>query len=569
MIANRLTGGGLLADRLVRAGVRTIFSLAGAGHTHLLLPLQARGVRIVGTRHETGAVAAADGYARTTGDVGIAAIIAEQGLPNAITPIASAYQFGSPVIILVTRFPDTWMESANEFALDHHALLQPITKWVRTVPSAADLGLYFETARRIALSGKPGPVVLVIPQDWLSTPIEAPKVLEQASAPAVPAASPEALDAALALIAKAQRPTILMDSGCTGPEASAALAILSGKLGVPVFGYGSARGVIRESDEHGVLPWPFAQRSLPESDLILVAGARLNLWFGFGRAPRFPASLSVIQIDVEAEAIGRNQPVALGVVADPGKALGQIAGALMKAGTKPWSRAWLDKALEPRRAAIAETLSQTRNTIHALTLVSALQAARPAGGLYINDGADILNWSHAAIRIDRPRGYIDHHPFGSMGICLPMAIGAAAAERDMAATEGREPIPTVLLTGDGSIGFYIAELDTAAREALPLKVIIGNDAQWGTEYHGQTLMTGQSVNTRLAVNNYAAIARGFGLTGTMVDDPASLGNALDELFGADGPGLLDVRIDRDAGMTLKTNPSLSFLIFSDLAPPID
>lgn len=561
-----VTGGSILADRLVAAGVKTLFSLAGAGHTHLLLPLEARGVRIVGTRHETGAVGAADGYARATGDIGVAAIIAEQGLPNAITPIATAFQFGSPVVVLVTRFPDSWVEAAGEMVVDHHALLQPVAKWVRTVPSPQDLGRYFETARRIALSGRPGPVVLVIPQDYLGRPVEPPLPLSTAAIPAAPVASPEAIASTLALLDRAERPALLIDSGCTSPEASAAIAALSGRLGLPVFGYGSARGLVGEGDAQEILPWPFAQRALPGCDLLLVAGAQLNMWFGFGRAPRFPDTLPVVQIDADAQAIGRNRPVALGIVADPGKALGQLVDAIDAARSGPWSRQWLTDALAPRRAALA-AVADDAVPIHPLALVRALEAARPADGIVVGDGADILNWSNAALRIRRPRGYMDHHPLGSMGIGLPLAIGAAAAERDLAAAGGRPAVPTLLLTGDGSIGFYLAELDTAVRDGLPLKIVIGNDAQWGTEVHGQTLMTGRSVNTRLAWTDYAAVARGFGLAAEQVDDPGALAGALERLFAVDGPALLDARIDQAAGAALKVNPLLSFLIFSDLAPP--
>lgn len=148
-----------------------------------------------------------------------------------------------------------------------------------------------------------------------------------------------------------------------------------------------------------------------------------------------------------------------------------------------------------------------------------------------------------------------------------MYHSAAAAERDPALTEGREPARTTLLTGDGSIGFYIAELDTIAREELPLTIIVGNDGQWGTEVHGQRLMTGRTVNTKIGVGNYADIAAGMGLRGYTVDDASALEPALRNAYEGDGPSLVDIRIDPEAGAALKTNPLLSFLIFSDLAPP--
>jgi len=558
-------GGRLIAEQLAAAGVETVFALAGAGHTHLLFELEDLGVRLIGTRHETGAVGAADGYARASGRVGVAAIIAEQGLPNAITAIQTAYQYGSPVLTLVTRCPQSWLEAAGEVTVDHHTLLAPVTKWARTVPTPDKLGEYLEAGLRIAQSGRPGPVVLVMPQEFLAAPVPEASRRQPPVLPLPAVAGAQAIERLLGLLAEAERPAILIDAGLTGESAAAATALAAlNSLGLPVFGYGAARGTLAEDDARGILPWPFAQFALGACDLLIVAGARLNMWFGFGRAPRFPNTLKVAQIDTVAEAIGRNRAVTLAVTADPASALAQLAEMLIASDPPAWSRDWLDAAVAPRRQAIAE---ETSPSIHPLALVQALEARRPSDGIFVGDGADILNWSHAVIRIARPRGYMDHHPMGSMGIGLPLAIGAAAAEDDLARAEDRTPVPVVLLTGDGALGFYIAELDTVARAQLPLKVVIGNDAQWGTEYHGQKLITGRFVNTRLAETDYAGIASCFGVQGTGVGTAGDLAEAMDRLFSCASPALLDVRIDREAGAALKRDPRLSFLIFSDLAPP--
>jgi acetolactate synthase-1/2/3 large subunit len=562
-MSDPIPGGALVAAQLAEAGVGTVFALAGAGHTHLLLPLSDLGVRIIGTRHESGAVGAADGYARATGKIGVAAIIAEQGLPNAMTALQTAYQYGSAIVVLVTRFPESWMEVAGEVPVDHHAMLRPVTKWVRTVSSTARLGEYVEAALRIAAAGRPGPVVLVIPQDFLATPVPVASRRPTPLPVLAAAASADAVAAMLAVLATAQRPALLVDSGCTG--ADAALAQLAQRFGLPVFAYGGARGAVAEDDARGILPWPYAQFAMGACDLLIIAGSRLNMWFGFGRAPRFPDDLKVVQIDTEAEAIGRNRAVTLGIAADPGLALGQLADALVANGHPRWSHDWLDAALAPRREAVAAIGSGEQ--IHAVTLVQALERHRPRNGFVAGDGADILNWSYSALRIARPRGYMDHHPMGAMGTGLPLAIGAAAAEVDLASAEGRAVCPVLLLTGDGAIGFYLAELDTVARANLPLKIVIGNDAQWGTEFHGQILMTGRNVNTRLVLRDYAQIAEGLGVAGRTVDAAAELEAAVSGLFEDTVPMLLDVRIDPAAGMALKRDPRLSFLIFSDLAPP--
>jgi len=447
--------------------------------------------------------------------------------------------------------------------VDLHASLLPITKWVRTVPSAAVLGEYMRTALRIAQSGRPGPVVLTIPQDMMAAPLPVPEILPVPAASLAAAASTQAIAQLVDMMKQARAPAILVDSGCRGAGAAQALQALH-DAGLPVFGYGGARGLLPESDDNRVLPWPFAQVALADCDLLVVAGAQLNMWFGFGRAPRFPDKLQVVQIDAMGEAIGRNRAVALGIVADPAQALGQLAGAVRDEGLA-WSADWLDHALAPRREAVRETASGA--SIHALDLARAIERHRPCGGVVAGDGADVLNWSYGAIRIDRPGGYMDHHPMGSMGTGFPLAIGAAAAELERADREGGAPLPVTLLTGDGAFGFFLAELETVARHSLPLRIVVGNDAQWGTEYHGQRIVTGRDVNTRLSAARYDVVAQGLGVEGTALRDPARLDGDVAAFFAAAAPALLDVTIDPDAGLALKADPLVSFLVFRDLAPP--
>lgn len=557
------TGGTVLADMVAASGVDTVFALGGAGQTHFLIALEDRGIRIVGTRHESAAVGAADGYARTTGNIGIAAIIAEQGLPNALSAIQGAYMYGSPVVVLVTRWVDAWLESDGEVAVDLHASLAPITKWVRTVHHADSLGEYMRTAMRIATSGRPGPTVLVMPQDLLAAPAKATNA-EVPEPPCPAAMSDAAMQQIEAILADARAPALLVDSGCRGEAAIEGIGALAKDCGLPVFSYGGARGLLAENEDT-VLPWPYAQVALPACDVLIVAGARLNMWFGFGRAPRFPEHLKVVQIDAQGEAIGRNRPVDLGVVADPGEALRQLAASLTQKGRR-WSTDWLHEALASRREAVAATGKQ-EGPVHALDLARSVERHRPRGAVVVGDGADVLNWSYGAIRIDRPGGYMDHHPMGAMGSGFPLAIGAAAAVEDIAARNGEKAEPVTLLTGDGAFGFHLAELETAARHSLPLRIVVGNDAQWGTEYHGQKIVTGRHVNTRLSQADFAQVAQGLGVPGSRVDEAADLDTAVGQFFSSAAPALLDVAIDPEAGLALKANPDVSFLVFRDLAPP--
>jgi acetolactate synthase-1/2/3 large subunit len=168
-----LSGAEAVCEVLAQHGVGTTFALGGASHTFLLDALERRGVGIVSTRHETGTVAAADGYSRVTGKLGVALIISDQGVPNAITGIATAFHACSPVLVLVARLPTASLEAEAEADHDKQALTESIVKWSRTVPSAERLPEYVDVAARRALTGRPGPTVLVIPQEFLQANLAA------------------------------------------------------------------------------------------------------------------------------------------------------------------------------------------------------------------------------------------------------------------------------------------------------------------------------------------------------------------------------------------------------------
>ena len=169
---NRLTGAKVMAGVLERYGVRTVFALAGASQTVLLDELDKNSVSVMPSRHESATVGAADGYSRVTGRVGIAMINVDQGMPNAITGISSAFEACSPVVVLVGRELDSWTEPEHQIDHDELALVRSITKWARTVHTPERLGEYLDAACRRALAGRPGPVVLAFPKDFLTAAVE-------------------------------------------------------------------------------------------------------------------------------------------------------------------------------------------------------------------------------------------------------------------------------------------------------------------------------------------------------------------------------------------------------------
>ncbi|HSN70218.1 MAG TPA: thiamine pyrophosphate-binding protein, partial [Steroidobacteraceae bacterium] len=254
-----ITGGRAISRVLASHGIRTVFALGGASHTHLLMALADDGFRIVSGRHETGTVAAADGYARVTGRVGVVLIIADQGIPNAVTGIATAFHACSPVLVLVARLPDSWTEAEAEYDTARLALVQPIAKWVRTVPTAERLGEYVATGLKRATAGRPGPVVLQVPQEFLAALVPGTSVPRTVQRLSRPAPDPLAVDRAARLLAAAERPLVICGAGAARGEGSAdALARLCGDGAIPITGNGLGRGLVAE-DWKRSFAWPLAQ----------------------------------------------------------------------------------------------------------------------------------------------------------------------------------------------------------------------------------------------------------------------------------------------------------------------
>ena len=553
------TGGQLIADVLTGTGLRTVFAIGGAAHTYLLKPLDEAGVTIVSNRHEAGAVGAADGYARVSGNPGVALIVADQGLPNAIGALAVAWHAASPVVVLVASPPRSHAEADRAIDQDQLALVAPICKWARTLPSAERLEDYLQTAMKHARSGRPGPVVLLVPENALQAEVARRETTVWPTAQG-PRPDPAAICDAAGIILAARRPMIVAGGGAAWSGASEELREIGTRWSIPVLGNSLGRGQVAE-DNRLSFSWPYAQPAARHADVVIVVGARLTQRLGLGLPPRFSPDAKFIQIDIDPGAFNRNRPVDVTIMADARHALAALIAALESAGLGRFDTGWVTSALAPRRRRLDELIESESPSIHPLQLGHAIMQRLPRDAQIIGDGADIQTWMYGALRVRRTRGFLDHYPMGAMGSATPLAVGAAAAHRER---NGKNAPLTVLITGDGAIGFHPAELHAAVRSGLDLLVVVGNDGAWGTEMHGQREAIGRSINTELDLLPYEKLGEAFGATGLRIATQGELESGLDRAFEADGVRVVNVEIDRDAGLELKQNPDVRMILFSDV-----
>lgn len=538
-MAQDIRGADLLVRALQAAGVTRIFTLSGNHIMEVFDALVGSGIEIVHTRHEAAAVHMADAYARLSGRVSVAMVTGGQGHANAAAALPTALAGEVPVLLLSGHAPLNEIGDGAFQELQQAAMAAPVTKASRTAQSAAGLGADVARAISTALSGRPGPVHLSLPTDVLEA-----RIADAAAPPAsafapVPMPLPAASAALVAgLVAGAARPVLIAPPSLVTPAGLAALAALEAASGLPVVPMAAVRGLADPTI--GALAG-----LLPETDLVVLIGKPLDFTTRFGRPA---AGARFVVLDPEAALIGRAQRLlgerlVLGAIADPMSAVTALAASLRRV---PAQAGWADRVRETvawRPAEWAALAGAPAGPIHPATLCHAINDALAEQGdaTFVCDGGEVGQWGHGMVRAPRR---ITNGVAGAIGVGLPFAIGARAA---MAR-------PTLALMGDGSFGFHMAELDTAARHGLPFVCVIGNDSRWNAEHQIQIRDYGanRAHGCELAPGTrYDLVATAFGGHGEVVEHAAELRPALARAFAAGRPAVVNVMIAGQPAPTLK------------------
>jgi acetolactate synthase I/II/III large subunit len=556
-------GGALLAGLLAEHGVRHVFGVPG-GQTLALYDAildQEPGMRHVLVRDERSAAYAADAYARVTGQVGVCDATVGPGAAKLPSGLGEALGASVPVVALVSELPARLAphryRSAASQALDQAALLAAVTKWQATVPDAATLPALTRQAFREATSGRPGPVALFLPQDVLDGPAggsggvpgrraaRASTVARFGGFPAFrPVPDPDDLAAAVAVLDAAERPFILAGGGVLHSRAAAELTMLAEVLSAAVGTTLSGKGAIAENHPlavgvTGSMGTAAAAAALAEADVVLLAGTKAGSGPTFGWTLPGPGQ-AVVQLDLDPAELGRVYPTASAVLADARAGLLGLRMALCAPRDKP--AAAPDRA--PWRARIAElatawrTDRDTERASDAVPIVpqrvlAEIEAVLGDDDILICDASLASGWGGAYLeqrragrRVLCPRGQ------AGLGYAVPAAIGVATAQPG-----GR----TVVLAGDGAMGYVAGELATVAELGLPVTVVVLNNRSlgWIRWYRRITFGRGWEGEDFSDVP-FADVAQAFGLAGERVTEPGDLAAALRTASSAPGPALLDV-----------------------------
>jgi acetolactate synthase I/II/III large subunit len=570
-------GGALLAGLLAEHGVRHVFGVPG-GQTLALYDAildRAPALTHVLVRDERTAAYAADGYARITGRVGVCDATVGPGAAKLPSGLGEALGASVPVIALVSDLPTRLAahryRSAASQALDQAALLAPVTKWLAAVPDAASMPGLVRQAFREATSGRPGPVALLLPQDMLDGPAE-PVTPRAASArfgafPAFrPAPEPADVAAVAQVLRRAVRPFLLAGGGVMHSGAGPAVAALAARLSAAVGTTLTGKGAIAEDHPlsvgvTGTMGTSAAAAALAEADVVLLAGTKASGGATYGwTLPH--AGQQVVQLDIDPAELGRAFEVAAAMLGDARAALtalltelgtGTQAAATATAsatGTGLANGAEPDRS--PWRARLAELTQEwraVRDTERASDAVpiapqrvlAALEQALAPGDTLICDASLASGWGGVYFEQRQPgRQVLFPRGQAGLGYALPAAIGAATAIAS-AATKNTAPARTVVLTGDGALGYAVGELATVTELGLPITVVVLNNRSlgWIRWYRRITFGRGFEEDDFADVA-YADVAGAFGMHSVRVTDPAELSAALASALRSDRPALVDV-----------------------------
>jgi thiamine pyrophosphate-dependent acetolactate synthase large subunit-like protein len=522
---------------LVALGVDMVFGVMGSGNLAFTNAMRDAGATFHAARHEGGAVCMADGYARVSGRMAACSVHQGPGLTNTVTGLTEAAKSRTPLLVLAADTPAA--QRYSNFRIEQDALVAAVGALPERVHGPATAVADVVRAVHRARSERRA-VVLMLPLDVQAMEIDEAPVAAAAPELDPPAPSREAIVRAAELLAAAERPAIIAGRGAVLAGAGPLLRELGDRTGAVLATSAVANGLF-DGDPYalgisGGFSSPVAARLLRAADVVVAFGAALNQWTTRHGTLLDPQA-QVVQVDREAEAIGRHRAVDLGVVGDAGA----TAAALLEAippGPRRGRRTpevaaqiaagrWRD---EPFEDAGGDELLDPR------TLSIALDDLLPAERTVVVDSGHFMGWPSMYLRVPDAAGFVFPQAFQCVGLGLGNAIGAAVARPDRL---------TVAALGDGGALMALPELETLARLGLPVLVVIYDDAAYGAEVH-HFRPQGHAVDlAQFPATDFAALAEATGCRGLTARSVADLEGVREWLAHRDQPLVLDAKLNPD------------------------
>jgi len=522
----RMTGGQVLVQGLIAHGVDVVFGLPGIQLDWVFDALyHERGaIRVYHTRHEQAVSYMADGYARAAGRVGVCLIVPGPGVLNAMAGLATAYACSSPVLCVTGQIASSQIDAGRGLLheiKDQLGAVRSVSKWAARASRPEELPAVVREAFHRVLAGRPRPVVIEIPPDVLQATVEIAPIAPVAAEPL--GGDPEVIARAAQVLGRAERPIVFAGGGVLRAAAWNSLQRLAEMLEAPVIMTENGKGAV--SDRHYLAQvMTAAHELLPPADVILAVGTRFYHPSRASWGPRPDQTL--IQLDVDAEEIGRNCKVDLGIVADARSGLEALVDAVPGSNRRRSPRRDELEAVKARiRARLATVQPQA-------AYATAIREALPDDGILVGEMTQVGYWANVGFPVYTPRTYLTSGYQGTLGHGLANALGAQVA------APGRK---VVSINGDGGFMYNVQELSTMVRHGINVVAIVFNDGAFGNVRRIQReSFGGRLIASDLLNPNFVRLAEAFGVDGIRVEGPDALRKALETSLGLDRPAVIEV-----------------------------
>ncbi len=541
----KLKGTEILLKALEEEKVEIIFGYPGGAVLDIYDQIYKSNMKHILVRHEQGAVHAADGYARSTGKVGVCLVTSGPGATNTVTGIATANMDSIPLVVFTGQVPTALIGNDAFQECDITGITRPCTKHNFLVRNIDDLAATIKEAFDIARSGRPGPVLVDLPKNVMAAQTEYdPANIKIRNHEAAYKPAPKKMAGLLDLLTAAKKPLIMTGGGVILGRASSLLTEFARKYQMPVTGTLMGLGSFPGTDPlwlgmlgmHGTY---YANMAISHCDLLIAVGVRFDDRVT-GTIDTFAAKAKIVQIDIDPSSINKNVAVDLPIIGDTQAVLKDLITFLDEhnyAYDKDARNEWLDE-IAGWKEKVPLTYCQNGNVIKPQSVIETLYKLTGGDAIITTEVGQNQMWTAQFFPFDKPNTFISSGGLGTMGFGFPAAIGVKCAFPDKHVVD---------IAGDGSIQMNIQELATAAQYKINVKIVLLNNGYLGMVRQWQELFYEKrySFTDMTYAPDFVKLAEAFGVVGLRATKPEDVEPVLKEGLAIDKPVLMDFRVSRE------------------------
>ena len=544
-----LTGAEAIIKSLEAEGVEVVFGHPGGAILPAYDPLIEAGFRHVLARHEQGAGHMAEGYAQATGRVGVAITTSGPGGTNLVTPLTDAHMDSVPLVAIVGQVPTAAVGGDAFQEADVTGITMPVTKHNEMVTTADRLPHAIKEAFHIASTGRPGPVLLEVPKDVLNATFDYahPASVDLPGYKPTVRGHGRMVREAAKLMMRAERPVLYVGGGALKAGAHEEVVRLAEQLEVPVVTTLMARGVVPDSHpNHLGMPgmhgtWT-AVTAMQRSDLLVALGARFDDRVT-GHLPSFAPEAAIVHVDIDPAEIGKNRKADVPIVGDCRTVTGQLlqaVGNAEEAGERAADRSgWWEQLRAWQQQHPLSWEQEADGPLKPQTVIRAIGEQLDGQGIVVAGVGQHQMWASQLVRFEQPRSWINSGGLGTMGFCLPAAIGAKA---------GRPDLPVVGIDGDGGFQMTLQELATASTEGIPVVIAVINNGALGMVRQWQELFYDgrfSQIDLTYDCPDLVRLAEAYGCVGLRCERADEVDATVAKALSiGDVPVVIDFRVDQ-------------------------